>query len=177
MTGHVKTKGHVWAGAAGILILLLLSACGYRLEGGGQVHPDVARVGVEVFTNRTTHTHAGIDFTNELIREIQDRTDTRVVAPEDAAFLIKGTVRSITFATLSRSSTETVTERRVTAAVDVQLVSPDKKTLWSASDFSAFESFVVGADTIDDAANIQKAIEIIAKSMAERIVSQMSANF
>ncbi len=176
MTGRVKKGVQVWAAAAGIL-LLLLPACGYRLEGGGQVHPGVTRAGVEVFANRTTYTHAGIDFTNELIREIQDRTDTRVVAPEDAAFLIKGTVRSITFATLSRSSTETVTERRVTAVVDVQLVSPDRKTLWSASDFSAFESFVVGADTIDDAANIQNALEIISKRMAERIVSQMSADF
>ncbi|MFN2436725.1 MAG: LPS assembly lipoprotein LptE [Desulfotignum sp.] len=159
------------------MMLLLLSSCGYRLEGGGPVHPGVSRVGVEVFGNRTAYTQAGIDFTNELIREIQDRTDTRVVGPEDAAYLIRGTIGSITFATLSRSSTETVTERRVTAVVDVQLLAPDRKILWSANSFSAFESYTVGSDNIDDAANIRKALEIIGRRVAERIVSQMSADF
>ena len=154
-----------------------MSACGYHLEGGGPVHPGVTRVGVTVFTNRSAHTHAGIDFTNELIREIQDRTDTTVVDPADAAYLINGKITSITFATLSRSSTETVTERRVTAVVDVQLLSPDKKVIWSVNHFSAVESFSVGSDNIDDEANIRKALEIIAERMAERLVSQMSANF
>jgi outer membrane lipopolysaccharide assembly protein LptE/RlpB len=157
--------------------LLVLSACGYRLEGGGPVHPGVTRVGVEVFTNRTAQTHAGIDFTNELIREIQDRTDTTVVDPANAAYLIKGKITSITFATLSRSSTETVTERRVNAVVDVELLSPDKKVIWSVNNFSAVESFTVGSDNIDDESNIRDALEIIAQRMAERLVSQMSANF
>jgi outer membrane lipopolysaccharide assembly protein LptE/RlpB len=177
MIRREKTVNRFRATAAGVLLLLLMTACGYRLEGGGLVHPGVSRVGVTVFANRTAYTQAGIDFTNELIREIQDRTDTQVAAPEQAAYLIQGTVRSITFATLSRSSTETVTERRVTAVVDVQLLSPDKKTLWSVSNFSTFESFAVGADSIDDAANIRKALEIISERIAERIVGQMSADF
>jgi hypothetical protein len=162
---------------AGGMLLLLLSSCGYRLEGGGPVHPGVSRVGVGVFVNRTAYTQAGIGFTNELIREIQDRTDTRVVSPEDAAYLIKGTVKSITFATLSRSSTETVTERRVTAVVDVHLLAADQKILWSASNFSAFESYTVGSDNLDDDANIRKALEVIGRRVAESIVSQMSADF
>jgi hypothetical protein len=162
---------------AGGMLLLLLSSCGYRLEGGGPVHPGVSRVGVEVFVNRTAYTQAGIGFTNELIREIQDRTDTQVVSPEDAAYLITGTVKSITFATLSRSSTETVTERRVTAVVDVQLLAADRKTLWSANNFSAFESYTVGSDNLDDDANIRKALEVIGRRVAESIVSQMSADF
>ncbi len=160
-----------------LLSLLSLSACGYRLEGGGLIHPGVSRVGVTVFTNRTARTHAGIDFTNELIREIQDRTDTRVVSPDEAAYRIEGAITSITFSILSRSSTENVTERRVKAVVDVQLLSPDKKVIWSVTRFSAAESFSVGSDTIDDAANIRKALEIIAQRMAERLVSQMSTNF
>jgi outer membrane lipopolysaccharide assembly protein LptE/RlpB len=162
---------------AGVAMVLMLSACGYRLEGGGLVHPGVSRVGVTVFTNRTAQTHAGIDFTNELIREIQDRTETRVVDPDKAAYLIEGTVTAITFSTLSRSSTENVTERRVRAMVDVQLLSPDKTVIWSVSQFSEMESYNVGSDRIDDDTNIRQALEVIAERMAERIVSQMSADF
>jgi len=177
MTRREKTVNRFRATAAGVLLLLLMTACGYRLEGGGLVHPGVSQVGVTVFANRTAYTQAGIDFTNELIREIQDRTDTQVAAPEQAAYLIQGTVRSITFATLSRSSVEKVTERRVTAVVDVQLLSPDKKTLWSAGNFSGFESYAVRTDNVEDAASIRQALEIVAKRVAERIVSQMSADF
>ncbi|MCF8076328.1 MAG: hypothetical protein K9K63_17425 [Desulfotignum sp.] len=172
MIGSMKSLMLFFAGG-----LLVLSACGYRLEGGGPVHPGVTRVGVEVFTNRTAQTRAGIDFTNELIREIQDRTDTAVVNPSNAAYLIKGEITAITFSTLSRSSTEIVTERRVRAVVDVKLLSPDKKVIWSVNNFSALESFTVGSDNIDDESNIRDALEIIAQRMAERLVSQMSADF
>jgi hypothetical protein len=45
------------------------------------------------------------------------------------------------------------------------------------NNFSALESFTVGSDNIDDESNIRDALEIIAQRMAERLVSQMSANF
>jgi hypothetical protein len=157
--------------------VVMVSGCGYRMEGGGYVHPGVARVGVGVFENRTAQTHAGVDFTNALIREIQDRTDTSVVDPDHAAFLIKGVIKGITFSTLSRSSTETVIERLITAVVDVQLVAADKTVLWSVAGFSASESYVVATDKIEDEAKIRDAIDVIATRMADRIVSQMTAGF
>ncbi len=172
MTSTMKSLIFFLAGG-----LVMLSACGYRLEGGGPVHPGVTRVGVEMFANETSYTYAGIDFTNELIREIQNRTDTTVVSPADAAYLIKGKITSITFSTVSRSSTERVTERRINARMDLELLSPDKKVIWSVNNFSAYESFTVGSDNINDEANIRNALEIIAQRMAERLVSQMSANF
>jgi outer membrane lipopolysaccharide assembly protein LptE/RlpB len=158
-------------------LVMVASGCGYRLEGGGHVSPGVTRVGVGVFENKTAQTHAGVDFTNALIREIQDRTDTEVVDPDHAAFLINGVIKGITFSTLSRSSTETVTERRVTAVVDVQLVAADKVVRWSVAGLSASESYVVAPDKIDDEAKIRFAIDVIAARIADRIVSQMAADF
>jgi len=155
----------------------LLSGCGYRLEGGGYIHPGVSRVGVEMFENNSGQTRAGIDFTNELIRKIQEKTDTQVVAPDKATRRIKGVINAVTFSTLSRSSTQNVTERRVRAVVDVQLVDQDSKVLWSVSNFSATESYFVAADTIDDDANIYEAIRVISERVADRIISQMAADF
>ncbi|MFN2357490.1 MAG: LPS assembly lipoprotein LptE [Desulfotignum sp.] len=158
-------------------LLLLFSGCGYHLEGGGYIYQGVSRVGVEVFENKTSQTRAGIDFTNELIREIQERTDTKVVDPANAARRIKGVVKAITFSILSRSSTETVVERRVTAVMDVQLLDTDDDVLWSVSNFSSSESYMVDEDTINDEASINEAIEIIAQRIAQRVVSQMMVNF
>lgn len=160
-----------------ILGMLLISGCGYRLEGGGYLFQGVTRVGVEVFENNSNQTRAGIDFTNELIREIQEETDTKVVDPADAPRRIKGRVKAVTFSTLSRSSTETVLERRITVVVDVQLLDADSDVLWSANNFSSFDSYLVDADKINDEASINEAIKIIAQRISERLVSQMMANF
>ncbi len=170
-TGNMQKS--VWV----ILGMLLVAGCGYRLEGGGYLHRNVARVGVEVFENNSAQTRAGIDFTNELIREIQEETDTKVMDPADAPRHIKGRVKAITFSPLSRSSTETVIERRITAVVDVQLLDADGDVLWSANNFSSFDSYLVDADKINDEASINEAIKIIAQRIAERLVSQMMANF
>ncbi|MEE4364843.1 MAG: LPS assembly lipoprotein LptE [Desulfotignum sp.] len=157
--------------------ILLLAGCGYRLEGGGYLYEGVTRVGVEVFENNSGLTRAGIDFTNELIREIQEETDTKVMDPADAPRRIKGIVKAITFSTQSRSSTETVVERRVTAVVEVQLLDFDGDILWSVNNFSSSESFLVGVDNVNDDVNINEAIAVIAQRVAERIVSQMMVNF
>lgn len=154
-----------------------MSGCGYRLEGSGQVHPGVKRVAVHVFENKTTQTRAGTWFTNELIREIQEKTDTRVVDDATASRRIKGTVKSITFSTLSRSSTENVVERKVTAVVDVRLLGPGNDTLWSVKNFSSSEDYAVAADTMDDENNIREAVRIISERVSERLVSLMAADF
>ncbi|MBU0971741.1 MAG: hypothetical protein KKC20_13890 [Proteobacteria bacterium] len=157
--------------------LLFLGACGYHLEGGGYVNKDITRLSVAVFENKTSETRAGISFTNQLIREIQQKTDTLVVDSAKATRKIVGTVNSITFSALARISTERVVERQVTALVDVKLVGSDGKIIWSVKNLSASESYTVASDTVNDEANKRVAVDKIAQRCSERIVSQMMANF
>lgn len=159
------------------LLVTVFAACGYRFEGGGYVHEDVSKVAVATFENRTTETRAGTSFTNELIREILQKTDTKVVDADQATRVIKGTITAITFSTLSRSSTETVTERKVTARVDVQLMGPDQEILWSVKDFTTSEDYTVQDDEQDDEESRRQAVDEIAERCAERLVSQMMTNF
>lgn len=160
-----------------IPFLMLSSGCGYRLAGGGLINNDVARVSVAIFGNKTSESRAGISFTNELIREITAKTDTIVVGADSATHKITGTVQSITFSTLSRSSSEDVTEREVTALVDVILTGAGGKILWSVKNFSATESYKVSNSGVDDEANKREAVDLIAERVAERLVSQMTYDF
>ena len=153
------------------------AGCGYKLSGGGYIAETVTRVAVDVFENNSSESRAGITFTNELIREITAKSDTQIVDQGKSTRLITGTVKSITFSTLSRSSTEDVTERRVTAVVDVKLTGPDGEILWSVKDFSAKESYTTSDDTVDDEANKSDAIDTIAERVAEQLVSRMLSNF
>ncbi len=138
---------------------------------------NVTRVAVELFENKSSESRAGISFTNELIREIQTKTDTEVVDVAKSTRKISGTIKAITFATLSRSNTETVVERQVTAVMDVKLMGPDGEILWSVKDFSANESYEVAPSTVGDETNKREAVDKIALRSAERLVSQMMNNF
>lgn len=158
-------------------LAVLLSGCGYSLVGGGYLDENVTRVAVELFENKSSESRAGISFTNELIREIQTKTDTEVVDVAKSTRKISGIIKAITFDTLSRVTTETVVERQVTAVMDVKLVGPDGDILWSVKDFSANESYQVSSNTVGDEANKREAVDKIAVRSAERIVSQMMSNF
>lgn len=157
--------------------LMIGQGCGYRLAGGGFIHNDVTRVSVAIFENKSTESRAGVSFTNELIREITAKTDTVVVDAGNATRKISGTIQSITFSTLSRSSSEEITERQVNAKVDVVLIGAGGKILWSVKNFSASESYTVSSSTVDDEANKREAVDLIAERVAERLVSQMTNDF
>lgn len=158
-------------------LIALAGSCGYQFEGGGYIHKDVTRVAVEVFDNKSSETTAGVSFANEVIREILEKSDTLVVDSDKATRKIIGTINSITFSSLSRTSIETVVERQVTARVDVQLVGPDGKILWSMKNFTSKEDYATSRDTVNDETNRREAIDKIARRSAQQIVSQMLINF
>lgn len=164
-----------------LLVLMIAPGCGYRTEGGGFINDSVSRVSVSIFENKSTESRAGISFTNELIREITAKTDTLVVDAGNAARKISGTVQSITFSTLSRSSSEDVMEREVTAKVDVVLTGAGGEILWSVKRFLATESYRVpdriSGVAVDDEDDKREAVDLIAERVAERLVSQMTNDF
>nr|WP_319492106.1 LPS assembly lipoprotein LptE [uncultured Desulfobacter sp.] len=160
-----------------VVSLLFGAGCGYRLVGGGYIKNDITRVSVAIFENNSTESRAGIAFTNELIREITAKTDSIVVDAGNAIHNISGTVQSITFSTLSRSSSEDVTERQVNATVDVVLTGAEGKIIWSVKNFSASESYNVSSRSANDEAGKREAINLIAERVAESLVARMLDDF
>lgn len=158
-------------------LFMTLASCGYRFEGGGYIKDDVSQVAVLMFENQTSQVGAGLSFTNALTEEIITKSDTRVVDQETALFILKGSVKSITFATLSRSTSESVIERRVTAVTDLKLVNRDGDVIWSVKDFKTNEEYEVSSDQVTDESNIKDAVDEIAERSAEKLISKMMVNF
>lgn len=154
-----------------------ITACGYQLEGGGYINKDVTRVAVKVLENNTSETGADVIFTNALIREILQKTDTKVVDEATATAVIEGTIKSVTFAALSRASAESVIERGIAATMDIQMVNKEGEEIWSAMNLRSTESYTTSQDTVADEGNKGTALEKIAARSAERIVSRMLSNF
>lgn len=164
----------------GIILLfssLLVSSCGYQFEGGRYLYENVPDVAVSVMENKSSESGAGITFTNALIREIIEKTDTKVVDASEASMILKGSVNSITFSTLSRSTSESAIERNVSATIDIKLLDRDGAIIWSVKGVSSDEAYTVSEDAIADETNKREAVDIIADRSAEKVVSKMTANF
>jgi outer membrane lipopolysaccharide assembly protein LptE/RlpB len=160
-----------------VVLMVFLAACGYQFEGGGYINKDVTRVAVKAFKNNSSETGAGIAFTNALIQEILQKTDTKVVHESRASVFLQGTINGITFATLSRSTTESVIERRVSATMDLNLVNKDGEVIWSVKDFTSNEEYKVSSDQIIDESNKRMAVNKIAVRSAEKLISRLMINF
>ncbi len=169
----LKWMVYIWS----LVIILSILSCGYRFEGGGYLKETVKQVTIQVFKNQSMETGADLTFTNALIQEIIEKTDTRVVDGQNADILIKGIVKNISFNTLSRSTSESVLERRISATVDVQMVSKDGGIIWSVADFATHENYTVSENQITDDSNKRQAVEKIAQRTAEKLVSKLLINF
>ncbi len=154
-----------------------LFSCGYHFEGGGYLKDDVTRVAVKVLENKSSEPRAGSTFTNALIREILQKTDTRVVDESRATAVLEGSINAILFATVSRSSSESVIERRVSARVDLRLIDKDGSILWAVKNFTSDKEYTVSKDQITDESNKRAAVDKIAVRSAEQLVSKMLTNF
>jgi outer membrane lipopolysaccharide assembly protein LptE/RlpB len=157
--------------------LLLAPACGYHFEGGGYINDTITRVAVGLFDNQTTEAGADLTFSNALIQEIIEKSDTVVVDENQAPAVIRGVVKSIRFSTLSRSTTENVLERRISATLDVQILDDQGNVRWSVKNFTTHDEYTVSEDQVTDDANKAEAVEHIAQRSAEKIVSKLLSNF
>jgi outer membrane lipopolysaccharide assembly protein LptE/RlpB len=160
-----------------LLVSGFISSCGYHFEGGGYITNDVNQVSIKVLENKSSETNAGIAFTNALIREMIQKTDTKVVDESKAVAFLEGTIKSITFSALSRSSTESVTESRVSAVVDLKLIDKDGEVLWSVKNFASKEDYTVSPDTVTDETNKREAVLKIALRNAEKTISSLQNDF
>ena len=158
-------------------IVVFLVSCGYQFEGGGYINKDVRSVAVKVLKNQTSETGAGIAFTNALIQEIIQKTDTKIVDQSRAAVSFEGTIKEITFGTLSRTTTQTVLERRIAAKIDLKMINKDGEVVWSALDFSSYEDYTVSQNQITDEGNKKAAVDKIAIRIAEKLINKLMSNF
>lgn len=153
------------------VLLLVLTSCGYQFEGGGFLNSDVTQVAVEMMDNKSSASGAGIVFTNALIKEIMEKTDTKLVNdPTKAVAVLKGRINSITFATLSRRTTESVVSIRIKASVDMQLIDKDGQIVWSVKNFTSRED----SNVIDDSNNRDAVVKIATRNAEKAVISMMN---
>lgn len=159
-----------------LMVGITFSACGYRFAGSGNLPGGTKTIFVDVLDNRTAETGIENTFTADLRYEF---VRSKMAAKKETADgILSGTIRSLRVETISRRSQTVSQERRVTAALDLNLQDQDGKILWSVKGISDSEAYPVTADdktAIDR--NKREAIIKLSKKLAESIFYRLTDDF
>jgi outer membrane lipopolysaccharide assembly protein LptE/RlpB len=160
------------------LLLLILSACGYRFSGKENLPSGVERIFVTVFENRTMETGVETFFTDDIIQEfIRNRKDSLANSSAGADAILSGVVESIRIRTISREGTHTPLERRVWATISLKLTGSDGRIIWKKNGISESETYAVMPLKQETERNRLDALSALSKRIAERVYFRLTDDF
>lgn len=176
---NARLKGlHAALRIACVAAALLAVACGYRFQGEAKLPGGAQTVFVNMFENRTNEPALETTVTNAVVFEFTKRSRTAIVGDEAQADLaMRGVIRSVELRTVASRNREGAGERSVTLTLDVRLVDPGGKEVWSAIGLSDSEAFVVGNDKILTDERQRATLGIVATRIAEKIYNRFTDNF
>ena len=163
----------LWVG----LVMILLSGCGYSFSGSGDIIAGIKSVHIAIFKNRTNETGAENVLTNNLVYEFTRSGSVKLVPKPLAEAYLTGIIRSSRIETVSRRSTSTSLEQRVTFWVTVSLHRSDGTRIWTAHDISENETYEVADEKAATDQNRRVAISRLSRRLAERIYFRLSDVF
>ena len=102
-----------------ISFVVLFVSCGYKFDGVGYVRDNISLISVKVLDNNTSQANAQIAFTNSLIQEIIEKSNTKVVDINSAQAVLDGSsIEQI-------RSSETLKENIRSGMTDIESVIAD----------------------------------------------------
>lgn len=157
-----------------ILILLALSGCGYRFADNHALPGKPEQVYVNVFENQTMDTDLGHIITNDLIYELTRRT--KVIITPQASTVLAGKITSIQTETIARQDASSSQERRVKVFINLNFKHAGK-TIWSANDIHATETYLVMPEKVGTEYNRRMALKKLSPRLAENVFYRLTADF
>jgi outer membrane lipopolysaccharide assembly protein LptE/RlpB len=169
-----------WGGFLIFCCMLLLPAgCGYRLAGrSDRLPPDVQRVYVEVFENRTPKPFLESNITNAVTERFSRiRALTVVDRKERADAYLGGRIAHYVTTPISYDRNDKISEYRSTITVEASLRRADNgKVIWKG-DVSWKEEYPAGATLTEQEDNETEAIQRISERLADEIFIHIVEDF
>ena len=164
---------------AGIAVLLLATAgCGYHTGGKAVRLPtDLHTLYVPTFINGTSIYRIEQTITEDVIRELHDRTNYRIVtsnADGAADATLNGTVTAAIIVPLTYDpATGRISSGMVAVTMKASLVTSKGKVLWENPNYVYREQYQVSRDAPSFFEEEEPALGRIAKSFAKSLVSDI----
>ena len=168
-----------WKQRAAVVLMLLLTACGYHFTGSGDFPAGVSRVFIPILENRSAVTGLESIITNDLIYEFtRSRKESLAQDRSSADSILTGTIVSISVENISRSTVKTAVERRLTGILSLQLKSSEGRILWTSGNIVERQAYSVvdGNKTATDR-NKSDALAVVSKKLAESAFNRLTDDF
>jgi outer membrane lipopolysaccharide assembly protein LptE/RlpB len=160
------------------VLLIFLSACGYRFSGTGKFPTGVEKICITMLKNNTSETGVEIKATNALIYEFSRNGVTIVKDADKADAVLSGNVTSLRTETIARKTSNISSERRVYVNLDLKMVTGSGRILWSGRGITDQETYQVtsGSDSSTDIKK-KKAVEDLFKRLSETVYQRITDDF
>ncbi len=156
---------------------MVVTACGYRFSGSGDLPQGIEKLHIGVFENRTSENGLESRIANDLIYQFTRFGSLNLTNQTKADAFLTGTIKSVKSVTISHESANTSTERRLQVTIALKLTAKEGKLLWSDSAISAYETYEVGSDKAQTEKNKKSALAKLSSRVAERIYYRLTDNF
>ena len=159
--------------------ILLLSGCGYHLAGSvSSLPPDINRIAIPLFFNKTLRPDIENQFTSALLDEFVKGRKVDVVGEMEADAVIRGVITSFETSPISFTKGDVVQEYRVTVRLEISLVrKSDESVVWKDKDISYFTEYRNDPDVAVSEANRDAAIKKIAVEVARQLYGNILEGF
>jgi len=158
--------------------VVMVMACGYRLQGPAQLPGHARSLYLETFQNRTNQGGLEVLVANAIVLEFTQRGETLFAAdPSTSDLLMRGVIRSLDSQTVSSRGKDAAGERRVTMRLDVQLAKADGRVVWEAKGLSDNDTYPVTDDKFENEQRERRTVQTVAARIAERIFNRFTDDF
>jgi outer membrane lipopolysaccharide assembly protein LptE/RlpB len=165
--------------AALIMVIALVSSCGYSFRGKQNSLPsDIRTVAIPVFENTSGTERIESTFTDEVIFQFTKSQMVRIVSRGQADAILWGRVVRVDTDDIALSSDETSNQQRIKITLNAKLVrrSTDE-VIWQNKKMVQRRTFSVGSDSVATDANRTEAIRELAEDMAQTLHDSVFENF
>ena len=176
MIASHATRRLMLVGMATLLVVTV--GCGYHTGGqAGRLPTDLHTLYVPTFINGTSSYRLEQTITEDVIRELRNRTNYRIVTTNldgAADATLEGTVTGAIISPMTYDpNTGSISSGMATVTMKVSLVTSKGKILWDNPNYLYREQYQVSGDTPSFLEEEQPALGRIANSFAKSLVSDI----
>lgn len=159
-------------------MLLFISGCGYRFAGRGTLSPEIQKIAIPIFVNKTREMGIENIFTSILIEEFTRTGRVSVVDEPLADAVLRGTITNYNVSPIFYYGGK-IRRYRVTVALNVELVQAPQsggERLCQIQGLSENEDYDALPDILLTKAGEREAVEKIGRDLMEEVHDQIFGN-
>ncbi len=158
------------------MILILISSCGYKFSGGGNLPKGIKTLSVSILRNNSSQSGLENTLTNKINYELIKSGKVELL-DSNAEAVLSGVIKSVSTSSVFVSSDNTAAEKRIIVVADLKLTSPEGEEIWVLKGVSEKETYETSSNNFKEEENKKSSLEILSGNLAEKIYNRLVEDF